>query len=122
MKLIVPYSIKKLDLSDNVFSIHILKSAAKKSLLGLGYNIKHPETELMISKISITTKTASARALYLLQIEKKIAILILVRKKSDKVLGQNLSIKNPKLESILNKYLDLTFKDLKTNNYQEFEI
>jgi hypothetical protein len=122
MKLIIPNSVKKLDLFEKIFTLQILKKAARKSLLGLGKKIKLPENNLLISKINITTKSVAARALYLVQLKDEIAVLILIRKKSDKLLGQNMSIQNSQLEKVLSKYLDLIYNDLSTNSYQEFEI
>jgi hypothetical protein len=122
MKLIIPNSVKKLDLFEKIFTLQILKNAARKSLLGLGYKIKIPANNLLISKINITTKSVAARALYLIQLKDEIAVFILIRKKSDKLLGQNMSIQNSQLEHVLSKYLDLIYKDLASNNYQEFEL
>lgn len=122
MKLIIPSSVKKLDLFEKIFTIQTLKKAARKSLLGLGHKIKYPVNNLIISKISITSKTAAASALYLIQLKDEIAVLILIRKKSDKLLGQNMSINNSELENVLSKYLDLVCNDLELRNYEEFEI
>lgn len=122
MKLIIPNSVKRLDLFEKIFTHQILKKAARKSLLGLGHKIKSPANNLIISKINITTKSVAARALYLIQLKDEIAVLILIRKKSDKLLGQNMSIQNSQLEYVLSKYLDLIYKDLASNNYQEYEL
>lgn len=126
MKLIITDSIAKTEyepLEDN-FSTEIIKSAARKSLLGLGDRLKSslkiPATSL--SKIYLTGSGAAGRAIFLLQINKEKAVLVMIRTKKDKQIGTNMTIKNPKFQRALDKNLNSIMSDLAHGRYNEYDL
>ncbi len=126
MKLILTASIRKSEFTrlEKTFSLSVIKIAAKKSLEGLGKEIK---SSIKISwtnliKISMTSSGGAGRALFLLQIKDEKAILVMLRLKNDKQIGVNMSLKNPKFKKILDKNLALIIKDIQSEDYEEIEI
>lgn len=126
MKLIVTHSIGKIELKplENTFPVEALKAAAKKSLSGLGENIKNTKklSATTLNKVYLTSTGGAGRAVFLLQISSEEAVLVMIRLKNDKQVGANMTVKNPKFEKVLEKNLDLILSDLKTGSFVEYEL
>ena len=126
MKLIITNSIAKAEFEPlkKVFGLDIIKSAARKSLQGLGDSIKSsfkiPATKL--SKIYLTSSGSAGRAVFLLQIAKDKSVLVMIRTKKDKQIGENMTIKNPKFQRVLDKNIGLIIDDLEQGRYFEHDI
>jgi len=126
VKLIITDSIEKAEFEPlkKVFGLEIIKSAAKKSLQGLGVGIKSsyqiPSTSL--SKIYLTSAGSAGRSVFLLQIGKEKSVLVMMRTKKDKQIGANMTIKNPKFKNLLDKNISLIISDLERGHYSEYDI
>ena len=126
MKLIITNSIDKAEFEPlkKVFDLEIIKSAAKKSLQGLGVGIKSsykiPSTSL--SKIYLTSAGSAGRSVFLLQIGKEKSVLVMMRTKKDKQIGANMTITNPKFKKVLNKNISLIIDDLEQGRYSEYDM
>lgn len=126
MKLVVTDSIfeKEFKPLELIFPIDLIKLAAKKSMCGLGENIKNsskiPST--VLKKVYLTSSGGAGRVVFLLQIGGESSFLVILRLKNDKKVGQNMTISNPKFKKILDKNLDLIFMEIKQGKYREFEI
>ncbi|MBI5152654.1 hypothetical protein HZA39_03910 [Candidatus Peregrinibacteria bacterium] len=126
MKLILTASIKEAEFEPlkKVFPLEIVKVAAKKSLQGLGDNIKCstkiPKT--VLKKIYLTSTSGAGRAVFLLQISSQKSVLVMIKPKNDKQIGANMTVKNPKFKKILDKNLDLILTDLANKNFEEYEL
>ncbi|MFH1218381.1 MAG: hypothetical protein V1679_00895 [Candidatus Peregrinibacteria bacterium] len=126
MKLIITTSIKEVEFEplEKKFHIEIIKKAAKKSLSGLGKDIKNsskiPSTSL--KKLNITSSGGAGRVLFLLVTKNEDAILVMIREKSDKQIGSNMTVKNPKFKKILDKNINLIQKEIESDNYKEYDI
>lgn len=126
MKLIITDSIRKTEFEPlkKSFDLEVIKSAAIKSLKGLGDNIKNsfkiPTTTL--SKIYLTGPGAPGRAVFLLKIDEKKSVLVMIRLKKDKKIGANITIKNPQFQKLLEKNLDLILTDIEKGKYTEHEL
>lgn len=126
MKLIVANSIEKIELKPlaSTFPLEAVKAAAKKSLSGLGENIKNTKklSATILRKIYLTSTGGSGRAIFLLQVSSEEAVLVVIRLKNDKQIGANMTVKNPKFEKVLQKNLDLIYSDLKNGNFIEYDL
>ena len=126
MKFILTASIKKseFDPIQDLFDLRVIKIAAKKSLQGLGKNIKSsskiPGT--CLKKMNLTSSSGAGRVLFLLKIKNKKSVLVMIRPKNDKKIGTNMTVKNKKFEKFLSKNLDLILGDLEKGSYEEFEL
>jgi hypothetical protein len=126
VKLIITNSIEKAEFEPlkNFFDLEIVKSAAKKSLQGLGVVIKSsrkiPSTSL--SKIYLTSPGLAGRSVFLLQIGKEKSVLVMMRTKKDKQIGANMTIKNPRFKKALDKNISLILDDLERGRYREYDI
>ncbi|MCX6734334.1 MAG: hypothetical protein NTZ25_00295 [Candidatus Peregrinibacteria bacterium] len=126
MKLIITDSIyeKEFKPLELIFPIDLMKLAAKKSMCGLGENIKNsskiPST--ILKKVYLTSSGGAGRAIFLLQIGGENSFLVILRLKNDKKVGENMTISNPKFKKVLEKNLDLIFEEIKQGRYREFEI
>lgn len=126
MKLIITKSIAKSEFEPlkKTFGLDIIKAAAKKSLQGLGDNIKNsfkiPATRL--SKIYLTSSGSAGRAIFLLQINKEQSVLVIIRTKKDKQIGVNMTINNSKFQKVLDKNLSLIIADLERGLYSEYTL
>jgi hypothetical protein len=124
--LIITSSINKKEFQPfkDIFSLDILKRAAIQSLSGIGIDIKSskkiPNTKLR--KIDITSKGGSGRVIFLLETYNRDIILVMVRHKNDKKIGANMTIKNKFFCRDLEKNLDLILRDLKNENYIEYDL
>lgn len=126
MKLIITDGIDKAEFEPQkkIFDLEIIKDAARKSLRGLGDNIKSsfkiPATSLC--KIYLTSTGGAGRALFLLKIGKEKSVLVMIRMKKDKHIGVNMTIKNPKFQKSLERNLGLIIDDLELGNYLEYGL
>lgn len=126
MKLILAKSIEKaeLDSLDKVFNLDVLKTAAKKAIQGIGENIKSSAkiNGTILRKVYLTGSNGAGRTVFLLQLDSKTSILVMIRLKNDKQIGANMTIKNPKFRKLLDKNIDLISSDLDTGNYTEYTL
>ena len=126
MKLIITASIKEVEFepSKKTFSLETVKVAAKKSLQGLGDNIKSstkiPKT--VLKKIYLTSSGGAGRAVFLLQISSQKSVLVMIRLKNDKQVGANMTVNNPKFKKVLDENLDLILADLSNKDFEEYEL
>lgn len=127
MELILTSSIKKAEYEplQKLITFEILKKIAKKSLEGLGATIKSsrkiPGT--LLKKVYLTTPGGgAARSIFLLQIDAKRSVLVMVRMKNDKKIGSNMTVDNPQFKRVLEKNLSDILLDLKFGRYEVFQI
>lgn len=124
MKLIVPHTLKKTEylLYEKIFSLEVLKEAARKALGGIGETIKNtrklPST--VLKKVPLTSPNGAGRVLFLLKIDSQYAIFLMLRPKNDKQIGANMSVKNAKFRKILEKNLDMLLGDLTKKKFEEY--
>lgn len=125
MKLIITASIKKAEFEPlrKIFSLEVIKIAAKKSLEGLGENIKSSTRihRTILKKVYLTSLGGAGRAIFLLEISSQKSVLVMIRLKNDKKIGANMTVKNPKFRKTLDKNLDLILADLKNGDFEEYE-
>ncbi|EKD64210.1 MAG: hypothetical protein ACD_51C00047G0008 [uncultured bacterium] len=126
MKLVITSSIKKTEFESvkSVFDIDVIKIAAKKSLEGLGENIKSSSKikGTCLKKVYLTSTGGAGRVIFLLKLKNKKSVLVMIRLKNDKKIGSNMTIQNPKFEKALNKNLDIIISDLENGAFEEFDI
>lgn len=126
MKLILTASIRKAEFEplQQTFSLEVIKIAAKKCLEGLGTKIKSSTKiySTTLKKIPLTSTGGAGRAVFLLQIVDDKAILVMIRLKNDKIVGENMSVDNTKFKKVFDKNLNLLITDIEENNYEEFEL
>lgn len=127
MSLIIPHSLKKSELFPNgeLADIEIIKEAARKAEGGIGTTIKASLKlrATTLKKLSLTSSHGAGRVIFLLQIkEKKNSILLMLRSKNDKEIGENMTIANKKFKKVLEKNIDLMLKDLEKRNYEEIPL
>jgi len=126
VKFILTTSIKKSELKpvERVFSLEVMKLAAKKVLDGLGKDIKSsvriPASSL--KKLYLTSTGGAGRALFLLRIDVNKVALVMTRLKNDKKVGANMTIKNPYFKEALEKNLFLLISDVENGDFEEFEL
>lgn len=126
MKLIITASIQELEFKplEKIFTLKVILEAGKKSLKGLGEKIKGsskiPSTELQ--KVYLTSSQGAGRVIFLIQINSKKSVLVMIRHKNDKQIGANMTVKNPKFKKILKKNLDMILKDIQAKKYEEYTI
>lgn len=125
MELIIAASIKKAELEPlrRIFSLNIVKIAARKSLGGLGAIIKSSTkiSNARLKKISLTSSGGAGRAIFLIEVGAK-SVLVMIRLKNDKKIGGNMAIENPRFRKVLNRNLDLIFTDLKNGDYERYNL
>lgn len=126
MKLILTTSIKEaeFELSKKTFSLEVIKAAAKKSLQGLGDNIKSSVkiSKTVLKKLYLTSTGGAGRAVFLLKISSQKSVLAMIKPKNDKQIGANMTVDNPKFRKALDKNLDLILTDLKHGSFEEYEL
>ncbi|MFA5842221.1 MAG: hypothetical protein WC882_00880 [Candidatus Gracilibacteria bacterium] len=124
MNLIITHSIQRIEFEvlQKTFSLEVIKAGAKKSLQGLGNDIKSsskiPST--CLKKIHLTSTGGAGRVIFLLQIGIQKSVLVMIRMKNDKQIGSNMTVQNPKFKKALDKNLSLILKDLKYGDYKEY--
>ena len=125
MRLVIADSIyeKEFKPLELIFPIDLIRMAAKKSMCGLGENIKNsskiPST--VLKKVNLTSSGGAGRVVFLLQVGGESSFLVILRLKRDKNVGENMTISNPKFKKALEKNLDLIFGEMKKGKYREFE-
>ena len=126
MKLVITASLKSTEYKplSKVITLEILKKAAKKCLGGLGDSIKNTKKipGTLLKKMYVTTPGGAARVVFLLHIDNKNSVLVMMRLKNDKQIGANMTVENPKFRKILEKNLDAILQDLKLGKYEVFEV
>lgn len=126
MKLIITATIKRreFDPLQKVFSLEVIKVAAKKSLQGLGDNIKSSSkiAGIILKKVYLTSSSGAGRLIFLIEITTNKAVLVMMKHKNDKEIGANMTIKNLRFKELLDKNLDLILLDLKSGNYEEHDL
>lgn len=126
MKLILTASIRKAEFEplQQTFPLDVIKIAAKKCLEGLGTKIKSSTkiSSTILKKIPLTSTGGAGRATFLLQIVDNNAILVMLRLKNDKKVGENMSIDNPKFKKVFDKNLSLLINDIEHDDYEEFGL
>lgn len=126
MKLIITASIRKAEFEPyaRAFPLEVVKVAAKKSLQGLGDDIKSAKKipGTVLKKVYLTSTGGAGRVVFLLQIAAKKSVLVMIRLKNDKQIGVNITIKNSRFKKVLEKNLDLILMDLSKRNFEEFEL
>lgn len=126
MKLIITDSIRETEFQSlqKIFSLEIVKVAARKAMVGLGENIKNsskiPAT--CLEKLYLTSSGGSGRIIFLLRIEAEKSVLVMIRMKNDKQIGANMTVKNPKFKRVLDRNLDLILSDLENAHFEEYEL
>jgi hypothetical protein len=123
--LIVCDSIEKKELKplENYFSFNDIKEASLKAKKGLGIEIKGSfmkATKLV--KVYLTGKRGAGRIVFLVLIHKDHYVPIILRLKNDKLIGNNISIKNSAFEKLLNKYLNYVQEDINNGNFSKYEM
>lgn len=126
MKLVITDSIRKkeVDILSKIFSLDVIKAAAKKSLSGLGISIKSSQkvSGTNLKKLKLTSSGGAGRVIFLIQINSEKSVLVMLRPKNDKEIGANMTTENKKFKKVLDKNLDLIIEDLKTHKYMEYEL
>ncbi|MBI5413601.1 hypothetical protein HZA42_04605 [Candidatus Peregrinibacteria bacterium] len=126
MKLVITASLKETEYEPlrKKVTLEILKKAARKSLEGLGDNIKNSKkiTGTLLNKIYLTTPGGAARVVFLIQISENQSVLVMIRLKNDKKVGSNMTVDNPRFRAILEKNLDSILRDLNLGMYEVYEV
>lgn len=126
MKLIITETILRTELRplSDIFSINILKEVARKTIQGLGKSIKSSSKikGTKLKKLNLTSSGGAGRVVFLLEVSKKYAVLVMLRHKNDKKIGINMSANNPHFKKILNKNLDAVIQDLINNDFQSHQL
>lgn len=126
MRLIITSAIYKAEFEvlEKTFTLNVVKVAAKKALCGIGDRIKSSVNILSttLAKVPLTGAGGAGRAIFLLKIADKIAVLVMIRMKNDKKIGANMSVQNPKFRRVLEKYLTLIVEGIKRGDFEEFEL
>ncbi len=126
MKLIITASIKRVELEPvkGIFNLDIIKTAAKKSLQGLGDTIKSsskiPGT--CLKKVYLTSSSGAGRVIFLLKLNSRKSVLVMIRLKNDKKIGANMTVQNPNFVKTLDKNLDIILDDLQKGKYEELDL
>ena len=126
MKLIITASIKKVEFepAKNIFDLDIIKTAAKKSLEGLGDTVKSsnkiPST--CLKKVYLTSSSGAGRVIFLLKLNSGKSVLVMIRQKQDKKIGANMTVQNPNFVKALDKNLDIILDDLQKGKYEELDL
>lgn len=123
MHLILTTSTEKTELSalSGTFNLIHVQNAARKAILGLGDNLKGIGAAKLV-KIYLTGKGGAGRAIFLIEVVDNDAVLLLLRHKNDKKIGSNMSFSNPHFKELLAKRISQVFEELKTGDYEEYEL
>jgi phage-related protein len=77
---------------------------------------------MKLRKIDITSSGGAGRVVFLVIIDQNKVVLLMIRHKNDKKIGQNITIKNPHFSRVLEKNLDLVLGDIAQNAYKEYDL
>ncbi len=126
MRLIITWTIKKTELLrwKRVFSLKVVKQAARKAFGGIGREIKSSLKlrHTCLKKLNLTSAGGAGRIVFLLEIDSQTSILVMLRPKNDKMIGANMTIKNPRFKNLLERNIDMILGDIKAGNYEEYNI
>ncbi|MEK7183287.1 MAG: hypothetical protein AAB776_01490 [Patescibacteria group bacterium] len=126
MKLLIAATVraKEYESLSRKITFEILKAAARKSLEGLGVTIKSSRKQAgtLLKKVYITTPSGAARVIFLIQIDADKAILVMLRLKTDKQIGSNMTVDNPDFRKVLERNIESIVRDIKSHRYEIFEI
>ena len=122
------HSIKKTELTPlkNTFSLNAIIKGAKKVQKGLGIPLGQqtfPRSKLV--KLALTSSQGSGRIVYLFIIQENSESFIypvVLRKKQDKKIGNNMSFANQDFTELLDTNLERIFKDLTYGAFEEIDI
>lgn len=119
-------SVRKVEFEplQETFPLEAIKLAAKKCLGGLGTKIKFPNRipSTILKKIPLTSSGGAGRAVFMLQVVDDKAILLMIKLKNDKKVGENMSFENRKFGKVFDKNLAAVMKDIENDNYEEFDL
>jgi hypothetical protein len=108
---------------EKTFSINVVRCAARHALGGLGIEIKNtgkiPYTKL--KKVKLTSSGGAGRCVFLLQMKDNVALLVAIRTKNDKKIGENMTVKNHKFVKLLERHYKLIFDDIASGRYYEYQ-
>lgn len=126
MRLIITKCIEKTEVEpfDKIFSLDVLKNAARKTIGGLGKTIKStlPIQNTQLKKLNLTSKGSAGRAVFLLKINSEDVVLVMLKAKSDKKVGANMTVQNTFFKQLLDKNLDSILQDFENNALTSYEI
>jgi len=119
MKLIITASIKKIEFEpvQGIFNLDVIKTAVGDSIKSSN---KIPGT--CLKKVYLTSSSGAGRVIFLLKLNSKKSVLVMIRLKNDKKVGANMTVQNPHFVKILDKNLDIIFRDLQKRKYEEFDL
>ncbi len=125
MKLILTTKIRKKEFKPlkRVFDLQTLKNAARKALKGLGNTIRgcNLEDEELI-KIYLTAPGGAGRVIFLVEIVDNNAVLLLLRHKNDKSIGQNMSSSNHLFKQVIQERIKDAYEDVNKDAYESYEL
>lgn len=106
------------------FPLKVVQSAARKALLGLGDTIKNPSKLpfTCLKKLYLTGSGGAGRVIFLIVLNEKSSVLVMIRHKHDKKIGANMGIENPKFKAALEQNLHAIAKDLQNGSFQTYEL
>jgi hypothetical protein len=126
MKLIITQTIFEQEFKTlkPIFSLRVIKEAARKILQGLGENLKSSFKihGTKLKKLPLTSTGGAGRVLFLLNINDKEVVLLMIRLKNDKKIGENMTVKNPQFKKLFNKYIQLVIEDIQEKKFMEYEL
>lgn len=100
----------------------VLKGALKVKK-GLAIEIRQPVNlhHIRFFKVRVGKKDGG-RMIVFMQSEKQSVVPVLIRLKSDKIYGMNMSTNNPAVESQIKANLIHIFDDIRNKDYEEFPL
>lgn len=104
------------------FSKNDILKAGKKIQAGLGTPLQSPLAKTKLVKVYLTGKSGAGRALFLAQLEDKYYAPLILRLKSDKKIGENMSMVNTTFNKLLDKYLDCMIDDIEKNKFESIDL
>jgi len=121
--LIITHNIRKREFKSNQIPGEKLKTIINSIEKGIFTYIKGqklPKRANLI-KIYATTNAGAIRLLFLLDRLSLDVFLLFFRNKNDKI-GNNMTIKNPHFQKVLNLHLDIISEDLNNGNFDTYPI
>jgi len=114
---------KELKVLEDYFPESKLIKSGKKVKDGIGKEIKGSTIKnSKLIKLNLTSKQGDGRVVFLVVIKKKFYIPVILKLKKDKIIGNNMTIKNKKFQQLLNTNLDLIFDDIKNKRYKKYKL
>jgi len=126
MRLVISKTIREIELDPlkKQISFEELKDVARKSLLGLGDTIKSTQKipGMVLKKMYLTTVGGAARSIFLLQLDKKATVFVMLRLKKDKRVGENMTVNNPEFTKALQRNLGVVLSDIDSKQFDVIEL